>query len=443
MNWLSIFRMGLVQTSLGAIVVLTTSTMNRVMVVELALPAMLPGALVALHYAIQMLRPRMGHGSDLGGKRTPWIVGGMAVLALGGVLASVATAWMATSTAAGMLLAILAFMLIGAGVGAAGTSLLVLVATSVDASRRAPAATIMWTMMIAGFAVTAGVVGANLDPFTPARLVTVTAIVAVVAFLMSLAAVWGVERRHPPQAQPKATGSIPGGFRTALAQVWREPEARCFTVFVFVSMLAFSAQDLILEPFAGIVFGMTPGESTSLSGMQNGGVLVGMLLVAMLGGSARGRRVMPLRTWTIAGCIASAAALVSIAWAGSTGSTSALQLCVMGLGLANGVFAASAIASMMELAHNGHARREGVRIGLWGAAQAVAYAIGGFLGAAGVDLARALVAAPLLAYSTVFVVEALLFLLAAWFASRVGAARRATAPQPFESGAIRNAEQGA
>ncbi len=98
---------------------------------------------------------------------------------------------------------------------------------------------------------------------------------------------------------------------------------------------------------------------------------------------------------------------------------------------------------MMELAHNGHARREGVRIGLWGAAQAVAYAIGGFLGAAGVDLARALVAAPLLAYSTVFVVEALLFLLAAWFASRVGAARQATAPQPFESGAIRNAEQGA
>jgi MFS transporter, BCD family, chlorophyll transporter len=149
MNWLSIFRMGLVQTSLGAIVVLTTSTMNRVMVVELALPAMLPGALVALHYAIQMLRPRMGHGSDMGGKRTPWIVGGMAVLALGGVLASVATAWMATSTAAGVLLAILAFMLIGAGVGAAGTSLLVLVATSVDASRRAPAATIMWTMMIA------------------------------------------------------------------------------------------------------------------------------------------------------------------------------------------------------------------------------------------------------------------------------------------------------
>ena len=57
LSWFGIFRLGLVQTALGAIVVLTTSTINRVMVVELALPAMLPGALVALHYAVQVTRP--------------------------------------------------------------------------------------------------------------------------------------------------------------------------------------------------------------------------------------------------------------------------------------------------------------------------------------------------------------------------------------------------
>ena len=71
LGWLGILRLGLVQTALGAIVVLTTSTLNRVMVVELALPAMLPGALVALHYGLQFLRPRWGHGSDSGGRRTP------------------------------------------------------------------------------------------------------------------------------------------------------------------------------------------------------------------------------------------------------------------------------------------------------------------------------------------------------------------------------------
>ena len=87
---------GLFQTGLGAVVVLTTSTLNRVMVVELAMPAILPGALVAIHYALQVFRPAWGHGSDLGARRTPWIVGGMAVLATGGLMASVATAWTVT-----------------------------------------------------------------------------------------------------------------------------------------------------------------------------------------------------------------------------------------------------------------------------------------------------------------------------------------------------------
>lgn len=95
LGWLGIVRLGFVQMALGAIVVLTTSTLNRVMVVELALPAMLPGALVGLHYALQVLRPRLGYGSDQGGRRTPWIVGGMALLAAGGATASLATAWMA------------------------------------------------------------------------------------------------------------------------------------------------------------------------------------------------------------------------------------------------------------------------------------------------------------------------------------------------------------
>ena len=91
-GWGSIFRLGLVQTALGAMVVLATSTFNRVMVVELALPAMLPGVLVALHYVVQVFRPRMGHGADVGGRSTPWILGGMAVLGLSTLAAAGATA---------------------------------------------------------------------------------------------------------------------------------------------------------------------------------------------------------------------------------------------------------------------------------------------------------------------------------------------------------------
>ena len=417
-GWLAIFRLGLVQTALGAIVVLTTSTMNRVMVVELALPAMLPGALVALHHAVQLLRPRLGHGSDVGGRRTPWIIGGMALLGLGGVGAAIGTAWMATNVTAGVLLAVLSFITIGIGTGSAGTSLLVLLAKRVDDSRRAAAATIVWTMMIVGFIVTAGLAGHFLDPFSPARLVAVTACVAVAAFVLTLVAVAGVEGRGAKVA-PTRADAAPTPFRAALAQVWAEPQARQFTVFVFVSMLAFSAQDLILEPFAGTVFGYTPGQSTQLSGVQNGGVLTGMLLVAL---AASGRRAGSLRAWTIGGCLASAVALLALAFGGLTPGWP-LRLNVFALGLANGAFAVAAIGSMMSLASAGARGREGVRMGLWGAAQAIAFAVGGFTGTVASDLAHALIGSPALAYASVFAAEGLLFIVAARLAMQTEVTR--------------------
>ena len=193
LSWFGIIRLGLVQTGLGAIVVLTTSTLNRVMVVEMAMPAVLPGALVAIHYALQAFRPAWGHGSDLGARRTPWILGGMAVLATGGLMAAVATAWMTTHPLFGIALAMVAFCLIGVGVGAAGTSLLVLLAKRTDDNRRAAAATIVWVMMIAGFIATTGVAGHLLDPFSPARLIIVSGAVSAAAMVLTCIGVWGVE----------------------------------------------------------------------------------------------------------------------------------------------------------------------------------------------------------------------------------------------------------
>ena len=85
----------------------------------------------------------------------------------------------------------------------------------------------------------------------------------------------------------------------------------------------------------------------------------------------------------------------------------------MFLGLGNGAFAVAAIASMMTLASEGAVKRDGVRMWLWGAAQAIAFALGGFLGTVGVDVSRMLVADPALAYGLVFALEALLFVAAA------------------------------
>ena len=424
-GWLTIVRLGLIQAALGSVVVLTNSTLNRIMVVELALPAMLAGGLVGLHYAVQMLRPRWGYGSDVGGRRTPWIVGGMALLAVGGWGAAFATVLMATDPAAGIALAVVAYAAIGSGVGACGTSLLALLATRVPEGRRAAAATVVWVMMIAGIAVTATAAGAVLDPYSPDRLLAVAAGIGAAAFLVTLLAVWRVEGARP--ARPAAAGPEKPRFLAALGEVWVEPEARRFTVFVFASMLAYSAQDLVLEPFAGLLFQMTPGESTRLAGLQHAGVLVGMIAVAVAGTVFRGRAAGSLTGWTCAGCVASAAALAALASGAFLAPDFPLRPTVFVLGVANGAFAVAAIGSMMALAGKGRARREGTRMGLWGAAQAIAFGLGGFLGTVVVDAVQAAGGAPAAAYASVFAGEAVLFLGSAGLILRVSRAAQPAA----------------
>ena len=421
-GWFAIVRLGLAQLSLGAVVVLTTSTLNRVMVIELMLPAMLPGILVALHYAVQMVRPRMGYGSDMLGRCTPWIIGGMSVLAIGGFMAASATAVMGSHFGLGLALAVLAFVLIGLGVSASGTSVLVLLAKRVEDHRRAAAATIVWLMMIFGLAATAGISGQLLDPYSPERLLVISAVISVCALFTTTLALYKLEGAAGsinPNSQTESLEKQKPSFRQALSQVWAESHARRFTVFVFISMLAFSAQDLILEPFAGIVFGFTPGETTKLSGLQHAGVLCGMILVAFACGRFGGRQYGSLRAWTFGGCLASALALFSLVAAGAIGDPYPIKTTVFLLGVSNGAFSIAAIASMMRLAGEGRGHREGTRVGLWGAAQAIAFGAGGLIGATASDITRGLIADPGLAYGAVFFAEAGLFVLAAKLALRI------------------------
>jgi BCD family chlorophyll transporter-like MFS transporter len=400
------------------VVVLTTSTLNRVMVVELALPAMLPGLLVGIHYALQVLRPRLGYGSDLGGRRVPWIVGGMAVLAGGGVLAAMATALMASQLMAGIAVAVLAFILIGIGVGAAGTSLLVLLAKRTAPERRSAAASIAWIMMIAGFIVTTAAAGHALDPYSPQRLVLVSSIVSAAAMMLTLLGTWRVEGAAP-QSIALPGGSRRPSFRNDFLQIWNEPQSRRFAIFIFVSMLAYSAQDLILEPFAGSVFGMTPGETTKLSGVQHSGALIGMILVPVINALVPHWRTKSTQ-WIVAGCTASALALVSLTFAALSGAAWPLRATVLLLGITNGVYAIAAIGAMMNLVGAGHENREGTRMGLWGAAQAISFGTGGLVGTAASDAARWLLSSVPTAYATVFAAEAMLFVLAAYLAVRIG-----------------------
>jgi MFS transporter, BCD family, chlorophyll transporter len=423
-GWISIVRLGLVQAAIGAIVVMTTSTLNRIMVVELALPASLPGLLVAIHYFVQVIRPRMGFESDRGGKRTPWIIGGIGLLALGGFGAAIATTLMGFHLVIGIAAAIVAFFLIGIGVSISGTSLLALLAKGVSDERRAAAATTVWLMMIFGFALTSGIAGKFLDPYSPEKVILISGIISAIAFVITVLALYRLEGHGLESKPSSAIQKTP--FRKALTDILADPDTKKFTIFIFLSMFAFSAQDLILEPFAGMIFKYSLGETTSLSGIQHSGVLTGMLLVAVCGSSRLRPYFGSLRSWMIYGCLASALAMFGLVVAGILEGDWPLKLNVFILGLANGAFSIAAIASMMRLAVVGGGGKEGVRIGLWGGAQAIAFGLGGLLGAGASDLARSIFTNPATAYSSVFFIEAILFIASAYMASLVESKHRST-----------------
>ena len=411
LGWFSIFRLGLVQACLGAVVVLMTSTLNRLMVVELSMAATVPGFLVGLHYAVQLSRPKWGLISDLENNRTKWINLGMLILGIGANLATLSLVLFHSNSLLAMLLSILAYTLIGLGVGASGTSLLALMAKHTAERRRPAAAMITWLMMIFGIAMTAGIVGMLLVPYSFELLLKIVAGLTVLTMIISFAATWKIENNLDEIRQ---TDEEKAPLLEELKSLWEHSKTRNFTIFVFLSMTAYFMQELILEPYAGIVFQYTPSQTTSLSGMQNGGVFVGMLTVGIL---ATALKFGTLKSWVQAGCLGSCFMLISIMLLGQVNSSLPLELAVVGLGFFNGMFAVAAIGSMMSLAGSGSKRREGTRMGLWGAAQAIAAGFGGLLGTILVDLLQVADLSPVNAYGMVFSLEASLFALAALLAS--------------------------
>lgn len=396
---------------LGAVVVLMTSTLNRLMVVELSMAATLPGFLVGLHYVIQLSRPKWGLASDVDNNRTKWIILGMLILALGANIATFSIGLFASSYTLALSLSIIAYVLIGIGVGASGTSLLALLAKHTVERRRPAAAMITWLMMIFGIAMTAGLVGQLIAPYSHERLTNVVLGLTAITICLTFLATWRIENGL---VAVQITKQQSQSLLDELKDVWADDKARKFTIFVFLSMTAYFMQELILEPYAGLVFAYTPSQTTSLSGLQNAGVFCGMLCVGIV---ASGLKIGTMRAWVQLGCTGSAFMLLGIMAVGQMPLTIPLEFAVIGLGVFNGMFAVAAIGSMMTLAGDGKKEREGTRMGLWGAAQAIAAGFGGLLGTLLTDIMQLGGLSVTNAYGAVFAFEAALFVWAAMIAS--------------------------
>ena len=416
MTWFSIFRLGIVQLCIGSIVVLPLSTFNRLMVVELALPALLPGFLIALHYGVQITRPSWGYISDQEKDRTKWIKRGMIILGLGGITAAFSITIFTFSFAVGILTSILAYSLIGLGVGASGTPLLAMLAAHTSNNQKAAAASITFLMMIFGLAFTAIIVGGLLDPYSNEKLIAIVTSIAILANIFTYISIFGIEKKLSTKyqtAHKKETGTETS-LIFGIKQIWNEPEARLFTFFVFLSMTAFFMQEVILEPFAGKIFKLTPGESTALSGMKDGGSILGIIFVILCISTFK---LGSEKFWLITGCLVSAASLFLISILGvNLADQALLKIAVLTLGIANGVFTAGILGTMMKLASEGStADREGTRMGLWGASQAYAAGIAALISTSLVDTFSSFINQPAMSYGMVFSIQGMLFILSAFF----------------------------
>ncbi|MEJ6389955.1 BCD family MFS transporter [Gymnodinialimonas ulvae] len=404
LGWGGIARLCLCNMAIGGLAALPVNLFNRLMTVDLGWPAILPGLLVALHYGVQLTRPMWGHRSDAKGGRTPFIIGGIVCVGIGLVMTAYGIGYLDGLVA--LAVWIVAYALIGLGIGAAGTSFLALLATASPDDRKPAAATFAWLMLICGAIVTSIGTGFALEPYSEERLMAVVPVVALLATLLAFVATWGVEAKLGPAPAPEYPRLGP-----AIAATWADPAARSFTGFVFLSIFAFYLSELVLEPFAGHVHGLSPEDSTKLSGGKDGAALLGMLLA----GGLSQFRIGSLRIWAMVGCMISAAGLVGL------GAGLHLLAFTMVLGLGNGLFVVGAIGSMMRLASERRGAA-GTRMGVFGAAQAVAAGLAGLLATGILDIAR-LALPTQTAYATVFGLEAILFLAAALVAGRLLHAR--------------------
>ena len=416
LSWFGIIRLGFIQMALGSLVSIAASTFNRVMVVELSLLQIIPGLLLALHYFIQISRPNWGFLSDKGGNRTFWIITGVIILCLGSILACLGILLIPKNYLLGLVLSIFAYTLIGIGVGASGTSLLAFLATRTDYRKKAAAATITWIMMIFGAAFTAIFVGKIIDPYTIEKLLKIVTFISLFWIIISFITLYKLERTCKQKIN-KHLEPVEVTFFQGLKQVLLEPNTRWFTIFVFLSMTAYFMQEPILEPYAGLIFNFSVGESTQLTGYHQSGILLGMIIVGLL---VTGVKFGSLRFWVLFGCVGSGSALILIALLGQISpSKDVLKYSVALLGFFNGNFAVGAIGSMMELAGYGIKQREGTRMGLWGAGQAIAAGNAMIFSTLFVDVLQSITKDVAFSYGIIFTIEGILFLASAALATRL------------------------
>ena len=379
-----LLRLSLFQVSVGMAVVLLIGTLNRVMIVELDVPASLVAIMISLPLIFAPFRAIIGfrsdtHRSALGWKRVPFIwqgtlvqFGGLAIMPFallvlsGGGNAAHLPSWI------GRLGAGLAFLLVGAGLHTTQTVGLALATDLAPVESQPQVVGLMYVMLLVGMMASALLFGGMLVNFTPMRLVQVIQGSAVATMALNGIALWKQESRRPPRA---ASAHPAPTFRDSWITFSRGGNALRRLAAVGLGTMAFSMEDVLLEPYGGQILHLTVGSTTKLTATLALGGLLGFSLASRI--LAHGFDPFRMASY---GALVGVPAFVAVILAGPLDYPVLFAFGTLLIGFAAGLFGHGTLTATMNLAPE---NQRGLALGAWGAVQAsaagIAVALGGIL----------------------------------------------------------------
>lgn len=375
-----LLRLSLFQVSIGMALVLLNGTLNRVMIVELAVPAWVVSLMVALPLLFAPFRALIGHRSDnhpsvLGWRRVPYIWFGTLIL-FGGIgcmpfaLLTLSDPFYTGPNIVGYAGAAIAFLAIGYGIHTSQTAGLALATDLAPAEARPRVVALLYVMLLLGMVASSIIFGWALQDFNPFRLIQVLQSAAGAAFLFNVIALWQQEPRNPVLTDPKRERQR---FKEAWAAYRKNRSTGRTLVAIGLGTAAFSMQDILLEPYGGEILGLSVSQTTLLTALLAGGSLAGFALAARKLSSGGD----PFRLAGF-GAVAGLFAFPAVILADPLGSAHLFRAGTILIGFGGGLFSVAMLTAAMDLAPKG---QSGLALGAWGAVQATAaggaIAIGG------------------------------------------------------------------
>lgn len=453
LSLLTMFRLGLFQMGLGIMSVLTLGVLNRVLIDELKVPAILAASAIAMHQFVAPARVWFGQMSDAKPlfklHRSGYVWCGAVLFALIVFLAvqvtwqlgsSLSTQGWTVATYAWAGLLGLIFAGYGLALSASSTPFAALLVDVSDEDNRSKLVGIVWSMLMVGIIIGAIISSSLLDQIaldSPLELLQAAMnrlflIVPAVVVGLAFVATWGIEQRYSRFSTRTRTTSRDREdgitLRQSLRVLTASRQTGLFFSFLLVMTISLFMQEPVLEPYGGEVFGMKLAETTRLNAYWGTGTLIGLastgfLLVPRLGK----QRTTKVGCWLVAGCFG------LIILAGFTHTQAILTGALLLFGLASGITTTGAISLMLDLTA---AATAGTFIGAWGLAQAMARALATVTGGTVLTLGKQVFANQVLAYGLVFALQAVGMLLAVQLLNRVNVQEFQTNAQSAIAGVL-------